>query len=188
MQDALSPDSQAPADNLAAVIVGDAIREQIQTYRDWGFSPQDLRLIFTYKARMHQLRQQLDDALQKLAVVMYTRYEDPELRLKAAREAMAECRRVQQEDERLQQELIQKLGAENDPVKMAGLVLLGVASGGRRTLCQVKVGVAGGAQAIGSRVATPGLRQSFNGGQGNRERWLRRWRGSSVSGAQPGNE
>ncbi len=162
-QDARGAAGDQPADNLAAVLREDTRRERIQTLQEWGFTLQELQLIRAYKMRMHRLKEQLDEALQNLAVIMYSRYEDPKQRLEVARAALEKCQQIQREDERLQQELIDRVGARDDPVKMAGLILLGAVSGGRRTMCEVHVGVAGGAQATGGALPGPQLRHTLGG-------------------------
>lgn len=170
------------ADNLAVVVREDTRRERIETMQEWGFSLQELQLIRAYKARMHRLKEQLDDALQTLAVVMYSRYEDPQQRLEAAQKALQRCQELQREDERLQQELIERVGAADDPVKMAGLILLGAVGGGRRTLCEVHVGVAGGAQATGGALPGPQLRHTLGGPPRPRRAWGWWWRRPGARG------
>ena len=165
-----------PADNLATVVREDTRRERIETLQEWGFTLQDLQLIRAYKMRMHRLKEQLDDALQNLAVIMYSRYEDPKQREEVARAALEKCQAIQREDERLQQELIERIGAKDDPVKMAGLILLGAVYGGRRTMCEVHVGVAGGAQATGASLGGPQLRQTLGGWRARPPRPWRWWR------------
>lgn len=173
-------------DDLAATLRTESLQTRIKTMQEWGFSLQELQLIRAYKRRMHAVREQLEDALQALAVTMYTEYEEPEQRKKAAQEAVERCRRLAEEDRRLQDELIERVGAKDDALKMAGLILLGAVDGGRRVMCEVSPGVAGGAQGAGlhigpvarPRPGPPAWRWN------NRARWMFRGRQPATPPAE----
>ncbi len=148
-------------DNLAAVVTGEALKQRFGPIEAWGFSQEDMRLIFWYKLQMHRLQAQLQDQLQTLAVAMYSEYADPADQQQAARDALDKYRQVEEQDRQLQEQLLQRLDAADDPVKLSGLILLGVYGNGRRSLCEVKPGVSGGAQGVGLGLQGLGLRGSM---------------------------
>ncbi len=171
-------DQTSPAqqpDDLAATVMQEARRKRLELFQEWGFTLQDLLVIRTYKARMHRIRDQLEDALQQLAVVMYTENEDPQVRKQTAEQIAERCRKLQEEDRKLQEELMERVGAKDDPLKLAGLMLMGCVDSGRRVLCEISPGVAGGAQGTGLPLARGHeLRQSL-GGPPQRPRRPRAW-------------
>jgi hypothetical protein len=171
-----------PADSLAQVLRQETLQDRLEIAREWGFEPQQLLLIRAYKARMQRLHWEMTEALQQLAVVMYTPADDPGQRQAAARAAVERCRQLAEQDRQLQEELIERLGARDDPVKMAALMLLG-AVGQRRTVCEIRPGVAGGAQGAPALLQGPNLRHSLSEPFGLR---ARRWLGYAQVVPQPG--
>lgn len=152
--------SQPPSrpDNLAAVVAGEDLKQRFGPLEAWGFTQEDMKLIFWSKVQMHRLREQLEDQLQALAVAMYSESADPGEQQQAARDALDKYRSIEEQDRQLQEQLLQRLGAADDPVKLSGLILLGVYGSGRRSLCEVKPGVSGGAQGVGVGLQGLGLR------------------------------
>ncbi|MCD6350588.1 MAG: hypothetical protein J7M26_00605, partial [Armatimonadetes bacterium] len=169
-----SGQSQQNPDNLALTIKQDAVKERLETLQAWGFTGSDLLLIRRYKAQMHRLREQMEDALQELAVQMYSDAPDPQEQAEVAQKIVEKISALQQQDRQLQQELIRQIGANSNPMKMAGLMLLGAVANGRRTMCEVKPGVSGGSQGPGIPLhgfRAPGAQSAVAGaGQG---RWRR---------------
>jgi hypothetical protein len=169
-QQVSSPTTQPKPDDLGIVLKSEALGERIGTMQEWGFTAEDMRAIRIAKLRMLRLKQQLEDELQALAVAMYSKNDDPAARLEAAKQAVEKCKRIEQQDKQLQDELVRAVGAADDPVKMAGLILLGAVGGGRRTMCEVRPGVAGGAQDARPDLGKLGLRETLGP-----PRWL--WMG-----------
>ncbi len=161
-------------DDLARTLAEEALKARRERAERWHLTQRDLWLIGRSRAHMHAIRRRVDDLLQELAVVMYDPQATDEERQQKAERIAAEIRRLQEADRQLQLQLIQQTGADKDPVKYAALMLMGAIDSGRRVMCQVKVGVAGGANEL-PHIPIPG----------HMRRQLRRqWRGQQQQPAQ----
>jgi len=119
---------------------------------DLGFKPLDMLAL----VRAWDEKRQLQEALRQEAGVLSTALDSVVSAPERATEAAQHYLQVRQETlakmEAIDQELIARVGADKDPRKLTGLMILGVIDNGVRLLCPIHNGVIGGAP-IGAEAA-----------------------------------
>ena len=129
-----------------------------------GFTHLELREIFTTKHQVHRLQEELRSSLTVLAVALQSEAEGEEFKRQAAVDYLAAKAEFDAKYAELQENLIEKVGANDDPLKLGALMIYGALDSGRRITCGVQSAVSGGSsQGTQGQGREENLRGSFRG-------------------------
>ncbi|MFQ6097860.1 MAG: hypothetical protein ACE5O2_09040 [Armatimonadota bacterium] len=123
-------------------------RQKFDAYRQWaadvGLTPRDVFTIMRAKGEMHRLQERLLAEAAALSVVLQTREADDEQVAEAVKRYVDLKNWTVGEMKKIQDDLIARLDAENNPRAMGALLIMGAVDNGTRLLCAIHNGVAGG--------------------------------------------
>lgn len=162
-------EEQCDASGEKAVDVGKVLAEQDRRAKvDFGlgagFTPQEIGEIFRTKHQIHRLQDELRSSLTVLAVALQSDAEGEEFRRQAAVDYLAAKAEFDTKYAQLQEQLIEKVGANDDPLKLGALMIYGALDNGRRITCGVQSAVSGGSsQGAHGQGHEENLRGSFRG-------------------------
>ena len=143
-EEASSESAEQPAD-LGKVLAQQDLRARLEFAEGVGFTPEQLKTIFVTKHRIHKLQDDLRLSLTELAAALTSEGEDAEFKRQAADKYLAVKAEFDSEYAEVQEKLISDVGADDDPLKMAALMIVGAVDNGRRVTCAVQSAVSGGA-------------------------------------------
>ena len=142
--------------------------QQIQGWiafgRDLGLTPRDLFAVGKTRNDKKALQEALRQEAAALSAALESSISAPEAARTAATRYIEARKRTLAEMDKLDDALIKQVGADSDPQKLAGLMIMGVVDNGVRLLCGIRNGVIGGAptgsdaaahMGTGSAPATP---------------------------------
>ncbi len=139
-----SESGEQPAD-LGKVLAQQDLKARLDFAEGVGFTPEHLKTIFVTKHQIHKLQNDVRLSLTELAVALTSEAEDAEFKRQAAEKYLKAKAEFDSEYAELQEKLISDIGADDDPLKMAALMIMGVVDSGRRITCAVQSAVSGGA-------------------------------------------
>lgn len=136
-------DDQAAYD-IQRELRGSAHKARVEFGRQAGLTDADMWEIFRTKVQLHRMHEDLRHELEALAVMLQGPGAEEDKRA-AVEDYLSKRDETLAGRAALEQALIEKVGADENPLKMGALMIFGVLDSGRRVLCAVRSEVAGGA-------------------------------------------
>ncbi|MFP3904774.1 MAG: hypothetical protein ACLFWB_11080 [Armatimonadota bacterium] len=130
--------------DLGEVLQGQTVRARLDFAEMAGFTKDELGMIMVTRRQIHRIQDELQASLVEMAVALQSESEDEQFKRSAVEKYMETKKAADERYDQLQSALIEALGANEDPLKMGALIVLGVIDSGRRITCAVQSSVSGG--------------------------------------------
>ena len=123
---------------------GAARKEKLEFAQEMGLTQEHMRTIFRTKGALHRMQEELRRDLEAMAVMLQGPGAEED-KLAAVEAYLSRREEILAKQAEMELKLLETIGAHDDPMKVAALMVMGVLDSGRRVLCSVHSGVAGGA-------------------------------------------
>ena len=171
--------SSADDVDIAQIAADQTMKTRVEFAEKCGISPAQLRYVMGAKGRLARIQRRLMQEAEALAVALGSETISDEEKqtvveeyLELRTESLAQCRAIEAQ-------IVETVGADENPLAMGALIILGAADSGKRPTCAIKSPVSGGAgtDVHGDPRGRENLRASFGVQQRQAFRPMKpRWR------------